>query len=409
MPVQFLGQPFDVSHQIGTRLREALADDTMTRFWLATAWAKRSGLSRLWAAVSAFRDRGGDIEAIVGIDEGGATKEGLEACLQLFDRTWILKDKSGRTFHPKLYVVENDVRARVIVGSGNLTRGGLFTNFEAAVLLDAFADVEADWQLRDAVRDYYDRLLGLDGAIKPLDAELIEQLVADGYVFSETRQARRRARVRAEQAGTTLFEAVAGLADAPAADVEALPQEEADDDSVIEPDLIAAEEVEAEQEEEEEELERAEVGGLPGAVGTLGFWKALSRSDASRTSSPGQIIIPRRFADFFPERQVEIDETATGGPRQSSAHFALEFVDGTWRRGVADARIVLYEPATYHPRPNIELRFTFRDPEVFSRLAPNDILTFTRRDGAISVERRPPGSRALAASGRFSSRRHYAL
>jgi hypothetical protein len=400
---RFLGQPFGEEDQIGTVLREALADEAFERFWLAAAWAKRSGLNRIRNAVSAFVERGGGAEAIVGIDEGGATKEGLEACLDLFTRTWVLKDRGGRTFHPKLYAVENDALARVIVGSGNLTRGGMFTNYEASLCLDLHRDSAEEWAVRDSVRAYFEELLG-SAAVLRLDQELIDRLVDEGWVVSEAQSNRRRARASGTRRGADLFTTVAGLAGAPPAEGAELEEEAADEDSSLETSAGSTgneeEEVTDAPEEEEEGEEPGEEPGTA-AGGTLGFWKALSASDASHTSSPGQIIIPRRFVDFFPPMNIEIDETATGGPRQSSIHFELDFTDGGWRKRVTDARVVLYEPAAYHPRPNIELRFTFRDRNVFDRLQADDILVFSRSNGSISVERRPPGS--LGAGARFGS------
>ena len=106
VPVEFIGQPFEPGDQLGRRLIDALGSGDLNSLWIATAWAKQSGLSRLRGALAAFAGRGGKSEAIVGIDEGGATKEGLTLCLEMFDRVLIFHDPGSRTFHPKLYVVE---------------------------------------------------------------------------------------------------------------------------------------------------------------------------------------------------------------------------------------------------------------------------------------------------------------
>jgi hypothetical protein len=128
MPFAFVGQPFPGTDQIGTILGTALRDPAYTHAWIATAWAKQSGLSRLAAALATFRQGGGRIEGIVGVDEGGATVEGLRLAARLFTSAHVFHDPGARTFHAKIYVVQNDARAVAVIGSGNLTQGGLYTN-----------------------------------------------------------------------------------------------------------------------------------------------------------------------------------------------------------------------------------------------------------------------------------------
>jgi hypothetical protein len=237
MPLRFLGQPFSEDAQVGRVLRDAMADDEFESLWIATAWAKRSGLSRIRAAVSAFTQRGGESQVVVGIDEGGATREGLELCLDLFQESFVYHDPGTRTFHPKLYVVEGVDRAVIAVGSGNLTRGGLFTNYEASLVLNAVRANDDEWRVRDEIRAYFDRLLDGGDALRVLDEELIDLLEDEGWVTSEARQnARRSVESRERRRRQRIFgRAVAGLAGAPAPELPALPDEEEDEDSVLAP------------------------------------------------------------------------------------------------------------------------------------------------------------------------------
>jgi hypothetical protein len=391
MSLRFLGQPFEDATQIGRVLNAALRDSTMTTLWAATAWAKQSGLSRIRSAVLEFRDNGGTSEVVVGIDEGGATREGLSLCLDLFDQTFVYHDPGPRTFHPKIYAVEGNDRAMVIVGSGNLTKGGLFTNYEAAFLLDA-ARGEPDWDTRDEVRRYFDTLRSAGDAVRRLDADLIEQLAEEGWVTSEARQNRRRsADSRERRDREPLFgSAVTGLAGAPPSELAALPAEEEDEDSALPPAttaVIDAEDAGIEPPDREDHGEEEETTGE-----TVGFWKRLSNWDASGSSAPGQIQIPIQFLDFFPTLSDEVALTAGLGQGQSAAYFDVDFKDGPFTKHVEQARVILYEPAPHQARPNAEIRFTFHDREVFERLAPLDVLVFTEHEGHYAVERRDPGS-----------------
>jgi hypothetical protein len=126
-------------------------------------------------------------------------------------------------------------------------------------------------------------------------------------------------------------------------------------------------------------------------AGASGFFKRLSNNDVSLTSSPGQMIIPIQFLDFFPDLTVQKDESPTGGPRQLAAEFQVTFVDGAFSKTVL-ARVIYYEPAITHPRPNAEIRFTFRDREVLGRLSADDVLRFESDGERYQVTRDVSGS-----------------
>jgi hypothetical protein len=393
--IRFIGQPFDGRGQIGPVVSDALRVNWARQLWIATAWGKQSGLGRIISASAAFRDSGGASEVIVGIDEGGATREGLVLCLEMFDRVFVYHDPGPRTFHPKIYAVEGEDRATIVVGSGNLTMGGLFKNYEAAFVLETERG-QPEWAVRGEVRSYFDALLGVGDAVRLLDAELIEQLAGEGWVTSETRQNRRRSAMNRElqHKRQQLFgRAVRGLAGAPASEVAALPAEEEDEDSAPPPGAAAVIDSEdagigvgTSEPEDDQPAAEEDVGGASG------FWKRLSNWDASGSSAPGQIQIPIQFLDFFPNMTDEVALTAGLGQGQSAAYFDVEFRDGAFTKRVDQARVILYEPAPHHARPNREIRFTFHDHEVFERLSPLDVLVFTEAGGEYSVERRDPGA-----------------
>jgi len=103
------------------------------------------------------------------------------------------------------------------------------------------------------------------------------------------------------------------------------------------------------------------------------------------------MIIPIEFIDFFPPLHVEIDKTALGGSRQLAAEVPTRFEDGTFTKH-AFARVIYYEPASSHPRQNIDLRFTFRDRDILTRLSVGDYLVFEQDQFGLVVTRRPQGS-----------------
>lgn len=134
-------------------------------------------------------------------------------------------------------------------------------------------------------------------------------------------------------------------------------------------------------------------------TGVNGFFKRLSRNDASLTDSPGQMIIPRRFLSFFPEMEESVDNSKTGGSRQRSSVFPLTYVSGERVIEVDGARVILYVPAEGHARRNPEMRFTFRNADILQEIDEGDYLVFSRRGDDIFVERHnpdwvPPGGKS---------------
>ena len=98
----------------------------------------------------------------------------------------IFKNANRSTFHPKIYLFKSATAAAVVVGSGNLTEGGLFTNYEASLLLRLDLAVPADAALLasmlQALDEWSTPTLGL---CYPLDPTLLAQLVSQGHVPDE--------------------------------------------------------------------------------------------------------------------------------------------------------------------------------------------------------------------------------
>jgi len=201
--VRLLLQPFEDDLCLYRVLELALADGRFNSLTVIVAWAKESGLRRIRPLLSAFRDRGGTTRIILGIDEGGASVEGLRNAISDFDEATVLHDASG-TFHPKLYIVDGETACVIVIGSSNLTRGGLFANYEAGVCLDLDLTQEADAQLRGTVSRYTQRLLE-DGTSQPLTEDLVQELLNAGYDIDTEASRRHKAIIPGQPDGSPLL------------------------------------------------------------------------------------------------------------------------------------------------------------------------------------------------------------
>ncbi len=174
--------------RLGDLLNRRLQEPQWTTFRAAVAFVKRSGVNHIADSLRAFARRG-HIRMAVGVDLLGTSVEGLESLLECVGgqgEVWVFHNENGPTFHPKMYVFSNDRNAEVIIGSGNLTQGGLFENYEASIALALdLADPDDHGVLTgiEAVLNaYFDRRPGTAVA---LTAETLERLTADGYIVPE--------------------------------------------------------------------------------------------------------------------------------------------------------------------------------------------------------------------------------
>lgn len=173
MQVDFISQPFHDGTSLFDFITEVSADTAVDRFDVVVAWVKRSGLRRVENELRAMRDRGVELRIIIGIDQGGATEQGLDMARELFDDVYVFHDRSGRTFHSKVYFAAGPSAANALVGSHNLTAGGVYFNYEAGVRL-ALTSPEDDETIASLV-EYFERLKADDACISLTD-ELLDEL-----------------------------------------------------------------------------------------------------------------------------------------------------------------------------------------------------------------------------------------
>ncbi|WP_327415310.1 phospholipase D family protein [Streptomyces sp. NBC_01233] len=188
MKLRFAGQPF-ADHPNLVDFIEHARDDGFDELKIAVAWAKRSGLGRVWDVLEEFRAQGGKVLLILGVSEGGATREGLELALQVADEGYVFHDPR-RTFHPKVYFACSSGQRSLLVGSSNLTAGGLSWNYEASMWVDWDAGEGED--VTDEVSAWFDSLIAKTESCSPLTAELITDLEKSGDIVigSESRARR---------------------------------------------------------------------------------------------------------------------------------------------------------------------------------------------------------------------------
>ena len=172
--------------RFGHELQRSFEEEAWTSVDIAVAWVRASGVRHLRAPIEAFLKRKGRLSIIVGIDLENTTKEGLQALLELEAignvETHVHHNEAPTTFHPKLYLLRNSKRARLIVGSNNLTESGLFRNVEAGLAMNLPIDDPVVRDALDALNSWRDMESGL---AKRLSKDFLNSLVQEGYLPDE--------------------------------------------------------------------------------------------------------------------------------------------------------------------------------------------------------------------------------
>jgi HKD family nuclease len=223
MPMRVFLQPLE--DQAGPVVTSALTSLTHApaRATIVVAWAKMSGVLRLEESLRAFIQAGGVPTFVVGIDQRGTTREALQKLVEIGCELYVYHDEPsrgsvvGRSFHPKVFMVRDRSRARILLGSGNLTAGGLYNNYEWFVDFDLDLTARADVRQADAFADTAASLMSDWSTCVRFDAADLPRLLAQyaGWIPSERRAARERSANAPRPASQRMFGARLGLPMAP--------------------------------------------------------------------------------------------------------------------------------------------------------------------------------------------------
>lgn len=132
--VQFISNNGSPKHAIAIRKRIKSSEDC----FIAVAFLKLSGLRLIRNELHDLLNRGGNLTAVVGTDFWLTEPKAL---LELFElqseypacKLYIYERSSEATYHPKYYRFQDKKKIHVLVGSANLTNGGISSNIELSI------------------------------------------------------------------------------------------------------------------------------------------------------------------------------------------------------------------------------------------------------------------------------------
>tara|TARA_R110000850_G_scaffold148836_5_gene271203 strand:- start:13660 stop:14886 length:1227 start_codon:yes stop_codon:yes gene_type:complete len=185
--MELMNQPLD--GQLGTRLLELLDSPHYDTLNIVVAFAKNSGVLRIKDALDSFRRRGGVVNAYVGVDLGVTSYEALTALLYVTDSLGVVHTEKKQTFHTKIYQFLGKEKGIIVVGSHNLTGGGLWTNFESSAHISLDLSNPDDIEIIKAQEGYFKNLSSLNDSFMPVRTKGdLNLLLENEYIFKEVKQ-----------------------------------------------------------------------------------------------------------------------------------------------------------------------------------------------------------------------------
>lgn len=182
--MKLMNQPF--TGQLGNRLIELLDSPEYHTLNIVVAFAKNSGVLRIKNSLERFRERGGKVNVYVGVDLCGTSYEALTALLINTNSLHVVHSERSQTFHAKIYQFLGNNQGLIVVGSHNLTGGGLWTNFESSVHIPIDGSNENDGEILSGLDTYIGELTSLNDSFMPITSQDdIETLLQNGYIFKE--------------------------------------------------------------------------------------------------------------------------------------------------------------------------------------------------------------------------------
>lgn len=190
-----INQP--LNGNLGDYLISCLGDADFDIANIVVAFAKNSGVLRLKPALEQFKARGAEINFFVGIDLDGTSYEALISLSKLADKLYVVHTESDQTFHSKVYNFKKKGRSIVVVGSNNLTAGGLWTNLESCSIEQLDLSEQSDRSVQRQIDSYISDITEMQGLSMEIKCqEDVEALLKAGYVSKEAKTRIRRESAR---------------------------------------------------------------------------------------------------------------------------------------------------------------------------------------------------------------------
>lgn len=188
MKSKIIGQGYNLDENTSAakELIELFNSDKYDKFTCLVAFASYGGITALTPHILRAKANDVKIKIILGVDQKCTSKEALEEVLSWGVDSYIYYTLNTNIFHPKVYLFENSDYYTLIVGSNNLTEGGLVRNIECSLLVQ---DMQGT-SVHSAFYAYWKGILdSTEENLYPITQKLIGQLYEEKIIPSDSERA----------------------------------------------------------------------------------------------------------------------------------------------------------------------------------------------------------------------------
>lgn len=146
---------------------------------VSVAFANLNGLTALEASLKPIAQKA---TLFIGIRNGITSVQALQKSLDIGCTVYVVDTgKPSIVFHPKIYLARSSNESRVIVGSANLTGGGLRSNIEASLMISNHLEMVDEWEriIENLPNQYPDNVYEVP------NSQSIQDLLEDGVIVDE--------------------------------------------------------------------------------------------------------------------------------------------------------------------------------------------------------------------------------
>ena len=174
-------------------LRKMRLEGEVSRVTVLVAWARLAGIAYFFDALGPDISK---VRIMVGMAGAGTSAEALSHLRAHCGEVWLFHKHHRQTFHPKVYGFDEPGsppnRSRLLVGSSNLTGGGLFSNFEGSLMATLEPAKSApDLEVWNSLNEAFASLSASPYAERIADDDRIQMLLDERYLSTETTLRRR--------------------------------------------------------------------------------------------------------------------------------------------------------------------------------------------------------------------------
>jgi len=186
MIAEFIGHGIheDDNETCGNYVCSSIKNSVFTDITVFVAFIRKPGILELKPFIQQAISEKRNVTFFVGRNEFITSKEALELLLELGVSTYIYNAETF-IYHPKVYLFEG-AKNRIITGSSNLTKTGLFFNVECSLLLDFSRQDSAGMKVLNQLKDYFSPLLDFsDPNLEFVTQQHIDKLYSNGLIPTE--------------------------------------------------------------------------------------------------------------------------------------------------------------------------------------------------------------------------------